>query len=365
MARGDEDLEAWLSSWIAAQLGDARDVAVEGLNRFQAGYSAEMLMLSVSWRAAVEEHRQDVVVRVRPPEPGLLPPYDLKRQFDILQALDATSVQAPRALWYGSDQRLGGEFYVMERSPGQAYEQGFAGELPTDPAQVARMCESMIQQLAAIHTVDLDATGLVSIADGRGYLEREIDHWAGEIRRVQRGRLPGLERLLAVLRERRPEQCPTVTLVHGDAKPGNFAFVGDEVSAVFDWEMATLGDPLADIGYAELQWTFPGSITALPGAPTVDDFVARWEYLTGIATRDRHWYRGFQAFKVAVILLVAGQLFEDDHSDDLRFASMVHAVPMMTRIALGHLGINEELEPGPILPSPERLAAAQAKAASR
>ena len=78
--------------------------------------------------------------------------------------------------------------------------------------------------------------------------DREIDHWTSEIRRVQRGPLPALERLAEAVREQQPEQCPSVTLVHGDAKPGNFAFEGSEVSAVFDWEMATIGDPLADIG---------------------------------------------------------------------------------------------------------------------
>ncbi len=64
----------------------------------------------------------------------------------------------------------------------------------------------------------------------------------------------------------RPEQCPTVTLVHGDPKPGNFAFADDEVSAVFDWEMTSVGDPLADIGWAECNWTTPGSFTSRPGA---------------------------------------------------------------------------------------------------
>lgn len=84
----------------------------------------------------------------------------------------------------------------------------------------------MVEQLAAIHTVDLQATGLDAIADGHGYVDREVAHWANEIERATRRAMPALELLVAALRERRPEPCPRITLVHGDPKPGNFGFTG-------------------------------------------------------------------------------------------------------------------------------------------
>ena len=254
----------------------------------------------------------------------------------------------------------------MERLPGTVYERVIPEELLVDPERVEQMCEDMVDQIAAIHSVDLRATGLDAIADGHGYLERELDHWAGEIRRVQRGPLPALERLHEVLRERQPEQCPTRTLVHGDPKPGNFAFEGDEVTAVFDWEMATIGDPLADIGWAEVLWAMPGSgFTTAPGGLSVDEFVARWEQGTGIRTQHREWYRAFQLFKMAVIGLVGARLFDDRHSDDLRFADMAYGVPFLTTLALTELGIQEELEPGPVFPREERIAEARKRAEQR
>jgi len=142
---------------------------------------------------------------------------------------------------------LGRPFFVMERVAGSVYELE-APEVTTDRARC--MCESLAEQLAAVHLVDVDAVGLAGLDDGAGHLTRELDHWAGEMARVAR-----------------------VTLVHGDAKPGNFAFVGDDVSAVFDWEMTTLGDPLTDIGWLELLWMQPVGLTSHPGACGIDELL--------------------------------------------------------------------------------------------
>jgi aminoglycoside phosphotransferase (APT) family kinase protein len=344
------DVHSRLEGWFATRLADGSDVHVEGLERAETGHSAETLLLTLTWVEGTQ-HRQDVVIRMRPPQPGLLEPYDLKRQFDILRALEPTPVRAPRALWFEpSGDVLGREFYVMERLAGAVYERSVPDELTTDPARLRRMCEAMVEQIAAIHAVDLHAGGLDAIGHGRDYLERELSHWSSEIRRVQRGPLPALERLVATLRQHQPEQYPKVTLVHGDAKPGNFAFVGPEVSGVFDWEMATVGDPLADLGWAEVNWAMPNSFVIAPGAPPVDELVARYEELTAISARRREWYRAFQGFKMAVILLVAGHLFDAGESDDRRFFQMAHAVHPLTLQALHELGVDEELDAGSLLP---------------
>lgn len=354
-----------LAAWLGTQLTEASDVRVEGLDRVAFGHSAETLLFAIIWRDADGDHCRDVVARIRPPEPGLLPPYDLGRQFRILRALEPTPVRSPAALWWDPDgDALGRELYVMERLPGDVYEQDVPTDLAADQRRVHRMCEAMVEQIAAIHSVDLEATGLRPLADGDHYLDHELDHWAGEIRRVQRGPLPALERLVTALREQQPAQCPTVTLVHGDAKPGNFAYVGSEVSAVFDWEMATVGDPLADIGWAEVLWDLTG-FTALPDALSRDEFVDRWAALTGIESRNRGWYRALQLLKMATIELVAGQLFDDGWTDDTRFLYMAHAVVFMTQQALTELGITENLETGPVLPRQERIDSVLGKARPR
>jgi len=345
------DFERRLGSWVATQLRGSPAVSVEGLDRVDIGHSAETLLVSV----VCDGLRRDVAIRMRPEPPGLLEPYDLGRQFAILRALEPTPVRAPAALWFEpTGAVLGREFYVMERLPGQVYERGVPDEVAADPERIRHMCEGMVEQIAAIHRVDLVAAGLDSLADGRRYLEHELEHWASEIERVKRGPLPALEGLVAALRAQQPEQSPVVTLVHGDSKPGNFAFVDDELSAVFDWELATLGDPLADIGWAETLWGVPGSVTACPGAFSADEFVARWEELTGLAARHRPWYRAFGAMKMAVILLVGASLVDAGHSDDVRLMEMAYGIRPTTQAALRDLGVDATLDDGPVLPRKER-----------
>jgi aminoglycoside phosphotransferase (APT) family kinase protein len=351
-----------LTEWFSSQLPEAEDVRLDGLDRVEFGHSAEMMVLTVVKQVGGREHRDDVVLRLRPRPPALLEPYDLKRQFDILRALERTPVRVPRALWLDDTGAvLGRPFFVMERMPGTVYEMAVPEGPDVSPERVKLMCESMADQLAAIHSVDLVATGLNSLADGSDHLDRELARWAGEMRRVQHGPLPALERLLQALRDTRPAQHEKVTLVHGDAKPGNFAFVGDEVSAVFDWELAGVGDPLTDIGWMELLWMQPVGITSHPDALSIEEFIARYETASGIKTQNRLWYRALNAFKMAVICLIGSMLFDDGVSDDQRFLLNASGISLLTQLGLADLGIDERPDDGPILPREQRVREVQSR----
>jgi len=344
-----------LQRWFALQMPNARDVAVDALDRVIFGHSAEMLTLGLAYSDAESRQHRDFVLRVRPEPPGLLEPYDLGRQFAILRALESTPVPAPRVFWHEtSGDVLGREFYVMERSRGVVYEGNVPADLRAAPDRVRRMSESVIRAVAAMHRLDATTLGLGSLDRG-DYLEGELAHWRDEFRRMSKDRLPALERLAAELGKRRPEATSTTTLVHGDAKPGNFAFEYDQVSAVFDWELARIGDPLADIGWLEYNWNTAGAITAVPGALTIDEALAIWERDTGIVLRDREWYRALAIFKMAVILFVGAMLFDEGFTDDLRLASYGGAVQPLTMTALAELGIDESIDSGPVTARPERV----------
>jgi aminoglycoside phosphotransferase (APT) family kinase protein len=342
------DLAGRLTWWLRTKIG-VDDITVEGLDRVDFGHSAEMLVFTI----AAGEDRTDVLLRLRPQPPALLEPYGLPRQFRILSALHDTAVRAPHVLWLEeTGDVLGRAFLVMDRVPGDVYEmQAPDGPDVTDTG-IRRMCEGMAEQLAAIHTVDLAATGLDELGNGLDHLDREIAHWAAEMQRVRRGPLPALERLLSELRASKPEQYDAVTLVHGDAKPGNFAFVGDEVSAVFDWELAGLGDPLTDLGWMELLWMQPVGITSHPGAPSIDEFLTHYQVASGITPRNRPWYRALNAFKMAVICLLGSMLYDAGASDDERFVLNAHGIGLLTQLGLADLGVVEKLDDGPVLPRP-------------
>lgn len=293
-----EDAADRLTGWLRLQIADADDVRIEGLDRVASGGSAEMMVLTVVTSRGGHDSCRDVVVRMGPQAP-----HNPGRLFTLLRALESTPVRAPKALWWDrTGDVLGLPFLVMERVDGTVCDSGtLAGE---SDETVARMCRSVAEQLAAVHAVDLDATGLRALDDGATHLVRELDHWAEQMTCVECGPLPALERLLAALWDSMPAGCPTATLVHGDARPANFAFVDGVVGAVFAWELATVGDPLTDIGWLELAWRQRGGIADHPGALSVDELIAHYEAVSGRASQNRPWYRAFNAFKMAVICLI-------------------------------------------------------------
>ncbi|BBZ61358.1 acyl-CoA dehydrogenase [Mycolicibacterium monacense] len=357
MMHDDGGVAERLRGWLHSRLPGADDVVVEGLDRVTFGHSAEMMVLTIVVRRGADEERHDAVLRLRPTPPALLEPYDLPRQYRILKALADTAVRVPRVMWLdASGEVLGRPFLIMERVAGTVYEMDVPQGDVVTPARIRRMCESLAEQLAAIHSVDLDATGLRELDDPATHLEREIEHWAGEMHRVQRGPLPALERLLQTLRDTVPAPSPRVTLVHGDAKPGNFAFVGDEVSAVFDWEMTTVGDPLTDIGWMELLCMQPVGLTSHENALSIDDFIAHYEAVSGITVENRPWYRAFNAYKMAVICLIGAMLFDEGRSDDMKLVLAAAGANLLTQVGLADLGVTEQIEAGPVDIRPERLA---------
>jgi aminoglycoside phosphotransferase (APT) family kinase protein len=342
-----------LQTWFADRLGvDA--VTVEDFEEMPTGHSAETVRLTIRWDDD-GPCEQVVVLRVRPHPPGLLEPYDLRKQYRLLRVLEPTPVRSPKALWYEeTGSVLGREFFVMELAEGEVFERQIPAELADDPVRARRMSEALVDELAAIHQVDI--AQLDFLGDGSDFLERELAHWTSEMGRVQRGPLPALELLASELERRRPAPTPFVTLVHGDPKPGNFAFVGDRLNATFDWEMATVGDPMADVAYAQLSWQLGDMFTSLPSWLSIDELVDRYERLTGTETHDLAWYRAFQGYKLAVILLLGSMLFDAGHTDDERLAFMGYGVEMCSSPALAELGIGNPPESGAVLARPERFA---------
>ena len=256
----------------------------------------------------------DLVLR-RPPRPPLPPgAHDIVREARLLSALEGSAVPVPRVLGIcDSEEVIGAPFAVMEFVAGSVLER--AVPAPLEPLeQRRRASESFLDALIAVHSVDVHAAGLEWLGRPTGYLERQLRRFKGswEINRTRQ--LPAIGELERRLRASMPHDGET-TLVHGDARLGNAIFAPEppaRVAALLDWEMATLGDPLADLGYLNAAWTDPrqtdppmfhlATLTAADGFLSRAELFARYEERSGRRVTDLVWYTALACWKSAIFM---------------------------------------------------------------
>src|SRR5579884_4045684 len=254
-----------------------------------------------------------VVVR-RPPR-GPLPPsaHDVLREARLLRALEHTPVRVPRVLAVCErDDVIGAPFYVMERVAGEVITDSVPAELD-NPSERDQIADQLIDALIELHAVDWLAVGLDGFGKPSGYLERQLRRFGGLWEHNKTRELPEVERVGRWLSEHLP-QSPPATIVHGDYRLGNTMFAPAapaRLVAIFDWEMATIGDPLADVGYMVMQWTEPDdppakfslhNVTRLEGFPTRAELVARYEERSGRSMQALDWYVTLALWKAVVFM---------------------------------------------------------------
>jgi len=254
------------------------------------------------------------VVLRRPPR-GPLPPsaHDVLREARLLRALEPTPVRVPRVLAVCDEESvIGAPFYVMEEVAGHVITDAMPPELDSD-AERARIADQLIDALVEVHAVDWRAVGLEGFGKPTGYLERQLRRFGGlwEINKTRE--IPEVESVGRWLAANLP-QSPPATIVHGDYRLGNTMFAERapaRLVAIFDWEMATIGDPLADLGYMVMHWTEPGdpeskfnlhTVTRQPGFPTREELVARYEERSGRPMRALNWYVTLALWKAIVFM---------------------------------------------------------------
>ncbi|MGD0392420.1 MAG: phosphotransferase family protein [Acidimicrobiales bacterium] len=277
----------------------------------------------------------------RPPVSHVLPTaHDMKREHTVISALGGTGVPVPRALGLCTDESVNGApFYVMSFVEGQIIRDDRAsGRLSL--AARARSGESLIETLAQLHAVDIDDVGLGDFARRDGYIARQLKRWHGQFTQSTLDGQPGpavVDRVHELLAARIPEQ-QGVVIVHGDYRLDNTVLDdGGNVLAILDWEICTLGDPLADLGLLLVYWAEPGdgdqallgvAPTALPGFARRSDLMNRYAELSGRDVSEISYYRAFGFWKLACILQgvhvrYAGGAAAGDRSGADQFAAHV------------------------------------------
>jgi aminoglycoside phosphotransferase (APT) family kinase protein len=258
----------------------------------------------------------EVILR-RPPLGHILPTaHDMGREYRVMTALADTAVPVPRTFHLGSaDSPLGAPFYVMERVVGHICRNALPPGYADTPDGCREIGEALVDVLAALHTVDPASVGLAEFGRPAGFMERQLRRWSKQWEASKTVEVPALDVLRDDLVAALPEQRASA-VVHGDYRLDNTILHPTEVGAivaVLDWEMSTLGDPLADLGAMLAYWSqaddtevlrrarIMAPVTACEGFLTRAEIVERYARRTGIDTSDIDFYQAFAYFKLAVV----------------------------------------------------------------
>jgi aminoglycoside phosphotransferase (APT) family kinase protein len=292
--------------------------------------------------------RGDVrVVLRRPPRPPLPPSaHDVLREARLLSALAGTPVRIPKVLATCDDESvLGVPFYVMEEMHGSVVTTDIPEPLDTQEER-RRICEELVDRLVEVHEVDWRGCGLEGYGKPTGYLERQLRRFRGLWEHNKTRELPVVEEVGSWLGQNLPDSPPS-TVVHGDYRLGNVMLAGDapaRIVAIFDWELSTIGDPLADVGYLTVTWaqaddpddTSFGSLSAATrreGFMTRDELIERYEERSGRPMACVNWYQALALWKAAVFMEGNFKRFSLGSTDDAYLAAFDHGVPALAEKA--------------------------------
>jgi len=289
----------------------------------------------------IERDDRQLVLR-RPPRPPLQPgTHDMLREARILRAIVPAGVRAPVVLATCDDQAvIGADFYVMELIDGAVVNSTVPPPLDT-PEERRRIAHELVDALVELHAVDWRAVGLGRLGRPSGYLARQVRRFGELAARGATRSIPELEQVRAWLEASLPEQSDAA-LVHGDFRLGNVLFSSAppaRLAAIVDWEMATIGDPLADLGYLLATYARPGDAwnpmlelskaTRAPGFPDADELRERYERRSGRSTAGLAFYEVLALWKAAIFLEVSYRRHLAGTTDDPFFARMGEGVPLL------------------------------------
>ncbi|KAA1194237.1 phosphotransferase [Pseudohalioglobus sediminis] len=257
---------------------------------------------------------QHYVLRRKPPGELLKSAHAVDREFRVISALRDTEVPVPQTYVLCEDESvIGSMFYVMEYLEGRILWDPTLPEASSN-AERAAIFDSMNSTMAALHNVDVDAVGLSDYGRPGNYFERQFSRWSKQYRASETENIPAMEKLMDYLPANMPEDDGRVSLVHGDYRLDNLMFHATEPRAIalLDWELSTLGNPLADLANQCMAWMLPGAggIAGMAGVdrgalgiPTDEEYIARYCERTGRDGIDNwNFYIVFSMFRLAAIL---------------------------------------------------------------
>ena len=309
------------------------------VSQFPGGHSNLTYLVSIGGR--------ELVLRRPPFGSKVKSAHDMHREFHVLSHLSPVYPRAPRPIHECTDESiLGAPFYLMERVHGVILRRQLPPGLAIDPPLSRRLSETLVDCLVELHAIDYRAVGLEDFGKPEGYVERQVSGWAKRYQDAKTDELPEMDTVAAWLAAHRPAS-PPATIVHNDIKYDNVVLDrGDlgRVVGILDWEMATIGDPLMDLGTVLCYWVQPSDPpemqalafgpTMAPGSLTRAEVAARYADKTGRDLSHVEFYYRFGLFKTAAVLQQIYFRWKKGLTQDERFRSLNLAVAAMARQAL-------------------------------
>lgn len=343
MREGEALDAARLEAFLRATL-DLHDEGFE-LLQFRGGHSNLTYLVRLGER--------EYVLRRPPFGANIKSAHDMSREHRVLSQLWRAYPKAPRALLRCDDESvIGAEFYLTERARGVILRKELPDGVRLDAAGARALCESFVESLVELHAVDYARAGLAELGRPDGYVERQVTGWSERYQKSKTDEIPDVETVARWLAEHMPtSQAPC--LLHNDFKYDNLVLAPadlTDVRAVLDWEMATVGDPLMDLGTSLAYWVGPedeGDFlleafrmgpTNLRGSFTRAELASAYADKSGRDVSDVVFYYCFGLFKVAVVAQQIYARYAKGLTSDARFALFIEAVKGLAAQAARHLG---------------------------
>lgn len=344
LAEQRQALESQLIDYLALRMPDARELSLHNVNRISVGWSHETWLFDLQYREGGEAKALGLCLRRDPGNALLRELSDLEEQFKVLKCLENTALPTPQAYWFEDDESyLGAPFLIMEKVAGSCPNPwGREGrEFYRLAAERGQLPRSFTQSLATLHTLDWASAGLDFLgvpAVGEEFARREITKWQRLIDMSEAPPEPILRDLVGWLGANIPP-VSRVCLVHGAYRTGNVLIENDRVSAVLDWELQVLGDPMYDVAYVLSDLNREGT-DLLSNLVKRDDFVRDYEAATGweIDTEVCKYYNALYAMRSVAFWMSASGLYANGRSNDIRLARTAWSVPVVLDRAAKELG---------------------------
>lgn len=304
------------------------------VEQFPDGYSNLTYLLRLGTR--------ELILRRPPFGNQVASAHDMGREFRMLSRLSEVFSAAPRPELYCDDENIiGSPFYLMERRHGLILRKKLPLGRTIDAEMACRMSCALIDNLAALHAIDYQAAGLSDMGKPEGYVQRQVTGWTKRYSQAQTAIVPAMDSVAKWLNEHMPSETGA-SVIHNDYKYDNVMLDDTDLThivAVLDWEMATIGDPLMDLGTSLGYWvqsTDPLALqhaafgpTAIPGSLTRQELVDRYQERTGVAVPDVIFYYSFGLFKLAAIVQQIYARFVRGNTTDPRFARLDQLVLLL------------------------------------